>query len=156
MGGCLRDGSVTIPILPEAPLCYAQVMNEPVLSRLQQLMTIREGVENLGQPGPWHPAADWVDNGTHLLLLLDVPGVNIDTLTLEEQGDTVTITGERATPEHTLSTERPSGSFNRALTFPEEVLPQTGQASVKNGVLTVQFEKKHPTIDVACQTETNE
>ena len=131
-------------------------MNEPVLSRLQQLMTIREGVENLGQPGPWHPATDWVDDGTHLLLLLDVPGVNVETLALEEQGDTVTVTGEREAPAHALSAERPSGTFSRTLIFPQQVLPQTGQASVKNGVLTVQFEKKHPTIDVACQSEAGE
>lgn len=131
-------------------------MNEPVLSRLQQLMTIREGVENLGQPGAWHPAADWVDAGTHLLLLLDVPGANVESLALEEQGDTVTVTGERSIPEHRLSAERPGGTFTRKLTFPQEVLPQTGQATVKNGVLTVQFEKKHPTIDVTCQTETEE
>lgn len=128
-------------------------MNEPVLNRLQQLMTIREGVENLGQPGPWHPAADWVDGGTHLLLLLDVPGVNVDTLALEEEEETVTVSGERDTPPHRLAAERPSGPFSRTLTFPQDVLPQTGQASVKNGVLTVQFEKKHPTIDVACQSE---
>lgn len=131
-------------------------MNEPVLSRLQQLMTIREGVENLGQPGRWHPAADWVDSGTHLLLLLDVPGVNLDSLALEEQGNTVTVSGERDAPEHVLSAERPSGTFSRALHFPQDVLPQTGQASVKNGVLTVQFEKKHPTIDVICQPDAGE
>lgn len=131
-------------------------MNEPVLSRLQQLMTIREDVENLGRPGPWHPPADWVDGGTHLLLLLDVPGVNLESLSLAEEGETVTITGEREPADHLLSAERPSGPFLRTLTFPQEVLPQTGQASLKQGVLTVQFEKKHPTIDVCCESETEE
>lgn len=128
-------------------------MNEPVLSRLQQLMTIREDVENLGRPGPWHPAADWLDGGTHLILLLDVPGVNPDSLALEEEGSTVTVSGEREAAEHLLQGERASGVFTRTLSFPEEVLPRTGQANLSQGVLTVRFEKKHPTIDVSSQAE---
>lgn len=131
-------------------------MNEPVLKRLQQLMTIREGVENLGRPGPWHPNADWVDGGTHLLLLLDVPGVNPDSLALEEEGSTVTVSGERGGPDHLLQGERGSGVFSRTFTFPEEVLPQTGEANLAQGVLTVRFEKRHPTIDVSSHTEEDE
>ena len=123
-------------------------MDKPVLARLQHLMTLREEVETLGQGGPWTPPADWQDAGTHLLLLLDVPGVLPDSLALQEEGGTVTVSGERPQPARLLSSERPGGTFSRALTFPDEVLPQTGEASLAAGVLTVRFEKKHPTIDV--------
>lgn len=123
-------------------------MNEPVLSRLQHLMTIREGVENLSQPTAWHPAADWIDEDSHLLLLLDIPGVDGESLALHEDGEQVTISGERPSPTRLISEERPSGSFSRTLPFPERVVPQSGQASLVQGVLTVRFEKLHPTINV--------
>ncbi|MFB9992494.1 Hsp20/alpha crystallin family protein [Deinococcus oregonensis] len=130
-------------------------MNEPVLARLQQLMNLREEVETLGSTRPWIPAADWIDGDSHLILLLDVPGVNLDTLALSEEDDTVTIQGERPAVDETLgrvlSAERASGKFTRTLVFPEAVLPQSGEARLSAGVLTIQFEKRHPTIDATAQ-----
>ncbi|WP_216317937.1 Hsp20/alpha crystallin family protein [Deinococcus aestuarii] len=123
-------------------------MNEPVLARLQQLMTLREEAETLGAEVPWTPPADWVDGDTHLTLLLDVPGVDPGCLELQEDGDTVTVAGRRDAPRPTLQAERPSGTFTRTLRFPQPVLPQTGAASLHAGVLSVRFEKRHPTIDV--------
>ncbi len=111
-------------------------------------MNLREEVETLGLGGPWTPPADWVDEGTHLRLLLDVPGVDPETLELHTEGHSVTVAGRRESPERTLSAERPSGIFTRTLTFPEPVLPQSGQANLSAGVLSVRFEKRHPTIDV--------
>lgn len=130
-------------------------MNEPVLARLQHLMNLREEVETLGTSRPWTPAADWIDADSHLILLLDVPGVNLDTLALSEEDDTVTIQGERPAVDESLgrvlSAERASGRFTRTLTFPEAVLPQSGEARLSAGVLTIQFEKRHPTIDATAQ-----
>lgn len=127
--------------------------HRPVLARLQQLMTLREEVETLSQAGDWVPAADWIDAGTHLHLLLDVPGVNPQSLHLSEEGSEVTVSGERERPAQVLLQGRPSGAFSRTLSFPEEVVPQTGEASLQAGVLTVRFEKVHPTIDVAVAVE---
>lgn len=123
-------------------------MNEPVLARLQQLMTLREEVETLGSGSPWTPPADWVDEDTHLLLLLDVPGVDPGSLELEEEGPNVTVAGRRDLPARRLGAERPGGTFARTLRFPEPVVPQSGQAHLAGGVLQVRFEKLHPTIDV--------
>jgi HSP20 family protein len=123
-------------------------MNEPVLARLQHLMTLREEVESLERSGPWMPPADWADGDTHLTLYLDVPGIDPDSLEMREEGQTLRIAGQRAAPDQLLSAERPGGSFRRALTFPREVLPQTGEARLANGVLSVRFQKRHPTIDV--------
>ncbi|THF88371.1 Hsp20/alpha crystallin family protein [Deinococcus sp. KSM4-11] len=123
-------------------------MNEPVLARLQQLMTLREEVETLGPGGPWIPTADWTDEDTHLALHLDVPGVGADSLELLEEGHSVTVAGERSALNRLLGGDRPAGTFRRTLTFPQEVIPQTGTAQLANGVLTVRFQKRHPTIDV--------
>lgn len=122
-------------------------MNEPVLARLQHLMTLREEVETLGA-GPWTPTADWADSDAYLTLHLDVPGIDPERLEMHEEGGMLTVAGERAAPQGLLSAERPSGVFRRVLTFPREVMPQSGEAHLAGGVLTVRFQKKHPTIDV--------
>ena len=119
-----------------------------MLARLQHLMTLREQVETLSDGGPWVPAADWRDVGTHLELLLDVPGVAPESLALAEEGQQVTVSGERTPPGRLLSSERPGGPFSRTFTFPQEVHPASGEASLAGGVLSIRFEKLHPTIDV--------
>lgn len=126
-------------------------MNEPVLARLQQLMTLREEVETLGTLGAWTPPADWVDEDTHLRLLLDVPGVDPESLEMHEEGGAVTVAGRREAPARLLHGERPGGTFSRTLPFPEPVVPNSGEAQLAAGVLSVRFEKRHPTIDVTTQ-----
>ncbi len=128
-------------------------MNEPVLARLQHLMTLREEVESLAGVGPWTPAADWCDGDTHLELHLDVPGVQPGSLELLEEGDTVTVAGQRPEGTRLLHAERPTGTFRRTFTFPEPVLAQSGQATLSGGILVVKFEKRHPTINVPVRGE---
>ncbi|ADV67535.1 Hsp20/alpha crystallin family protein [Deinococcus maricopensis] len=126
-------------------------MNEPALARLNHLMRIREEVETLSEHGPWTPPADWVDNGTHLTLVMDVPGVDADSLSVQDDnGETVTVRGERAPLDldgEAVQVERPGGVFTRDLTPPSEVVPGTGAASLRAGVLMITFEKRHKTID---------
>ena len=122
-------------------------MNEPVLARLNNLMDLREEVEQIGTAFPWEPAADWLDQGTHLLLVMDVPGLDADHLELAEEGSELTIAGERGdTPSgELLSRERPDGRFLRTLTFPDAVVPGSAEASLNSGVLSVRFEKQRKT-----------
>jgi HSP20 family protein len=126
-------------------------MNEPVLARLNNLMSLREEVERVASAFPWEPAADWLDQGTHLLLVMDVPGLDADHLELSEEGGELTIAGERgAVPGRDphgelLSRERPDGQFVRTLTFPGAVVPNSAEASLHNGVLSVRFEKQRKT-----------
>ncbi|WP_034409164.1 Hsp20/alpha crystallin family protein [Deinococcus murrayi] len=131
-------------------------MNEPVLARLRQLMNLREEVETLGTLGAWTPPADWVDEDTHLRLLLDVPGVDPQSLEMQEEDGAVTVAGRRDVPLRLLSGERPGGTFRRTLPFPEAVVPGSGEAQLTAGVLSVRFEKRHPTIDVPSEHGGNE
>ena len=128
-------------------------MKEPTLARLQQLMTVREEAEALsqGEARGFVPLADWLDEGSTLTLLLDVPAVEPGTLEMQEDGGVLTVAGERASlpPEagRLLLSERRAGRFSRTLAFPEAVVPGSGEASLQAGVLRVQFRKQHPTID---------
>lgn len=122
-------------------------MNEPVLARLNNLMALREEVEQLGTAFPWEPAADWHDLGTHLLLVMDVPGLDAEHLELLEEGDDLTIAGERGEvlDGELLSRERPEGRFVRTLSFPVPVRSGSAEASLSGGVLKVRFEKQRKT-----------
>ncbi len=116
-------------------------------------MTVREETEALGQGDArgFTPAADWLDEGASLTLLLDVPGVEADSLEMAEDGDHLTVAGVRASlpPEagRLLQSERRAGAFTRSLTFPEPVVAGSGEASLNAGILRVRFAKQHPTID---------
>ncbi len=122
-------------------------MNEPVLARLNNLMALREEVEQLGTAFPWEPAADWHDLGTHLLLVMDVPGLDAEHLELLEEGEDLTIAGERGEvlDGELLSRERPGGRFVRTLSFPVPVRSGSAEASLSGGVLKVRFEKQRKT-----------
>ncbi len=125
-------------------------MDKPVLARLQKVMQLREEVETLASGGPFAPDADWLSSGTHLTLMVDVPGCAPESLTLEDDGEAVTLSGERgAVPEdqESLHRERRTGRFSRRLSFPELVVAQSGEASLVSGVLSVRFEKVNKTIE---------
>ncbi len=124
-------------------------MDKPVLARLHKVMQLREEVETVTFGGPYLPDADWLDSGTHLTLIADVPGCPLDSLVLEDDGEAVTLSGERnALPgdQEIMHRERRTGRFSRRLPFPEAVVKESGEASLVSGVLSVRFEKVHKTI----------
>ena len=127
--------------------CYPTAMNEPVLARLNNLMALREEVEQIGSAFPWEPAADWLDLGTHLLLVMDVPGLDAEHLELLEEEGELSVAGERGeeVEGQFLSRERPAGRFVRTLTFPAAVRSGSAEASLSGGVLKVRFEKQRKT-----------
>ena len=125
-------------------------MDKPVLARLNRVMELREEVETLGSGGPFLPDIDWLDSGTHLTLVADVPGCLPDSLTLEDDGEQVTLSGHRPlAPEEQdfLHRERRTGRFSRQISFPRAVVTRSGEASLMNGVLSVRFEKVQKTIE---------
>lgn len=125
-------------------------MDKPVLARLNRVMQLREEVETLASGGPYAPDADWLSSGTHLTLVADVPGCLPGSLTLEDDGEAVTLSGERSPlpdDQDALHRERRTGRFTRRLPFPVPVLAQSGEASLVAGVLSVRFEKVNKTIE---------
>ena len=125
-------------------------MEKPVLARLQKVMQLREEVETLSGGGPYQPDIDWLETGTYLTLIADVPGCSPDSLTLEDDGESVTLRGERpALPaeQSAMHRERRTGRFSRQLSFPVAVISRSGEASLAGGVLSVRFEKVHKTIE---------
>lgn len=120
-------------------------------SPTRDLEELREQVERVTMPAPgWAPAADWFASDDELVLILDVPGVNVEELEVGREVDAVIVAGQRSDDLNgmRLYGDRPLGAFRRVLSFPEPVEDGVGQATLAGGVLTLRFRKRNVTIDV--------
>lgn len=92
------------------------------------------------------PPVDLRDDGQHLVLSADVPGMHEDEITVEATGQSITIRGERKVePPHGYTAHRKERSairFNRSFSLPCQIDLEKVQASVRNGVLTVMAAKQ--------------
>lgn len=119
------------------------------LDTFERLQTIRQQLDELTRRfasgevfGEWVPALDVLDEGKQYRIVVDIPGVKNEDLELQEQGNTVLLAGVRYTPEGTYTQqERPGGQFHRTIVLPEDIVPGSAQASLKNGVLEVLIKK---------------
>src|SRR5436190_8983051 len=99
-------------------------------------------------PGkPWVPHADVVEFDEQVVVHVDLPGVDPQTVEILLVGNMLTIKGEQpAPPSRTGETvhrrERPTGTFTRSIALPVPVDPEKVAADSKNGVLTVTLAKE--------------
>jgi HSP20 family protein len=134
----------------------ALVRWEPVreLNSLQQEMnrlfsTFFDTPTTIGNGGTgrrWIPSMDLVETEEHYVLTADLPGLSQEDISLEFDGDVLTLSGERKS-EHTernegfYRLERATGAFSRSLTLPEGVDPDAVTATFDKGVLEVRIPK---------------
>jgi HSP20 family protein len=100
------------------------------------------------------PACDVIDHGNEYVATLDVPGfdkkdihVDVEDHGLRVWGSTTRETTPKEAPrgrQTWLRRERTAQSFERYVTFPEEVSADGTRASYKNGVLEVTLPKTAP------------
>lgn len=94
------------------------------------------------------PPLNIFEKGDRFLLTLEVPGVSLEDIDLSVTADTLTIEGERKPPEVDEECyhrrERRFGHFKRSVTLPDRVRPDGITATLKAGVLTVEFPKAEP------------
>jgi HSP20 family protein len=80
------------------------------------------------------------------IVRLEIPGVSPEDLHIETQGRTLTIKGNREPcgPEGAgfHRRERDSGEFSRSLQLPDSLDLMRGEASYKNGILTIRVPKR--------------
>jgi HSP20 family protein len=86
------------------------------------------------------------DTGTELKVVAELPGVDEKDVSVELQGDTLTIKGEKKAEEERKDegyylAERRYGAFARSLRLPFAVEADKVQATFKNGVLTITMPK---------------
>jgi HSP20 family protein len=94
------------------------------------------------------PAADVVVTDDDVTVTMDVPGLKADDISIELEGDALTVRGERTFPHTTgkddegrawQRLERGYGKFERVLRVPKGLDPDAITASMVDGVLTVRI-----------------
>ena len=92
------------------------------------------------------PATDLIESETHYILRADLPGLSEDDVTIEFEGNVLTVSGERKSErEHRghgyYRVERSYGSFRRSLRLPEGVDAGAIKANFDKGVLEITVPK---------------
>jgi HSP20 family protein len=94
------------------------------------------------------PLVDLSDNGKELVIKAEVPGIEKDDLSIEVTEEGIEISGESRSEKEEgdeetgyVRRERSYTRFHRTLPFPEKVVPDKADASLKDGVLTVMIPK---------------
>ena len=94
----------------------------------------------------WMPAMDLLEVDDHFVLRADLPGMSEEDVNIELEDSTLTISGERkveheSKEEGFYRVERASGAFQRSLTLPKGIDPESVTANFDRGVLEVRIPK---------------
>lgn len=100
--------------------------------------------------GAREPVVDLADHGKEFLVTAELPGVRKEDLDLQVTPHGIEIRtethGEREESDQDYAyRERSHASYRRVLPFPEEVVADQAEATLKDGVLEVRLPKKGPT-----------
>jgi len=119
--------------------------------------------ESIWEPWEWEPIvpdvaefpvreafADLEDAGSKFVVRAEVPGIPKDKINVNVTKDDVEISGEAGTAKEEkkkgyVFRERGYSSFYKRIVFPEEVVPEKAESTVKDGLLEVDVPKKKPT-----------
>ena len=117
---------------------------EHVLNRVLDLPFPR--LFDNGHHEPWQPRSDISETDAAYVVEIDLPGMIIHDISIQLEGTTVVITGQRQSThsesaKQQARVERPCGKFQRAFTLPTAVERDEVQATYANGVLTVTVPK---------------
>jgi HSP20 family protein len=142
--------SVTGRDAPPAETAYAPIPAEKDPTRhVEEQMDRLLGLlgQNEIQPAQaptWTPPMVVTESDTELVICLDLPGVGRDRVQLRQQGELLTVSGERPLPGNggarLRMSERPLGAFRRTLWIPTRPAELTAQ--MKEGVLEIRVRKE--------------
>jgi len=111
----------------------------PIESRMQELglMPVR------------HAPLDFIDEGDHYLMHVELPGFTKDDVDVQINRDGISIRAKKETEKEDrkknyLHRERAYSAFERSFAFPEEVDPAKAEGRMNNGVLELKVPKREP------------
>jgi len=96
------------------------------------------------------PTTDLVDAGREYRVRAEIPGIPKDNLNITVAASGIEIEGEakkdtEEEKEGFVRRERSYSRIHRSLEFPEDVIPDRAEATIKDGLLEVRIPKKTPT-----------
>ncbi|AKH42117.1 HSP20 family protein [Altererythrobacter atlanticus] len=92
------------------------------------------------------PAVDLADKGDHYELAVELPGMEEKDIDIEVSEGVLSISGEKREQSEKkeagyLMSERRYGSFNRRISLPPDIDPDSIEAKVRQGVLKLEIKK---------------
>lgn len=92
---------------------------------------------------------DFIDEGDHYSIHAELPGFTRENVEVNINNDSMSIRAKKETEKEDkqknyLHRERAYSSFERSISFPEEVDPQKAEGRMNNGVLELKVPKKEP------------
>ncbi len=130
--------------LNEMERMFEETMHRPFFGYNWQ--PFRHVFQGLGSFGEFSPAVDIFDEGNHIVVKSELPGLTKDDINVELLGNTLSISGEKRAEEKIdrkgyFRLERSHGAFRRNLSLPEGVEYGKARAEFKNGILEVRIPK---------------
>lgn len=94
----------------------------------------------------WRPTVDIYDEGDHVVLKAELPGVEKNDIEIDVDGRVLTLQGKRSSDnevkeENYYRRERVFGTFQRSFNLHEEVDPDKIKAEFKDGILILEIPK---------------
>jgi HSP20 family protein len=101
-------------------------------------------------PDVRHARYDLIDAGKEFCVRAELHGITKENLNVTVTARGVQIDGEAKTDiqkekEGFVRRERRYSKIQRSLSFPEEVIPQKAEATLKDGLLEIKVPKRRPT-----------
>jgi HSP20 family protein len=123
-----------------------RMLAEPFFARPFSLLGDMDRFFGDFAPATFTPSVDLVDEGTHIRVSAELPGLDKDDLELSVHEGALTLRGEKKheqtkDEEGCYRTERFFGSFRRTIPLPMDVDLEKAEAKFEKGVLTVRFPK---------------
>jgi len=111
---------------------------------------VRPRVPWPAMPDVRHARYDLIDAGNEFRVRAEVPGITKEKLNVTVTSRSVEIVGEAGTDIHEenegfVRRERGYSRIQRTLSFPEEVISEKAEATLKDGLLEIKLPKKNPT-----------
>lgn len=119
-----------------------QFLEDPYVRRFMPERRMREAAQTTGQT--WTPPVEAWESENELFISMDMPGITIQDIDLQIEGDQLIIKGERKAPEEKKSYRRREkiyGPFYRAFSLTTPFDRERVSASYKNGMLEIVLPK---------------
>lgn len=118
-----------------------------VSSELLRDPRVADGRDSTRVDATWRPAALVSESDTGFTLQLDVPGVSVDSLAVDLDGELLTVAGERRAPDDeegrsVVLSEMAWGAFQRRFRLGADVDRDGVTAAYRDGVLDIWVPKR--------------
>ena len=135
-------------LFPWDPWIEMECLKEDMTRLVEDSVCPSPFVTGLRRLGRFRPLADVVETADGFLILVELPGLEREDVSLEVHGSELAVFGERKAPSEMAgaafqSMERSYGCFSRSFAMPMEIDPAAVEARMRAGLLQV-FVPKRP------------